>query len=537
MPFFVDFWSLLSMSIHVKKSLFLFFIFTSLSSVSMERELNLLSTDALSNNVPQQLLTVEQRMDIACLCSFEEMPHEIQNQIACDMLADFFIVPKRMLSDSRDIESIAMYGDTLATSHVFCDKDAGFFALPTKAEVKIWDIDGTLLQIIEIEEFVGSPKVSIGKDKLVVALYGEVTVFDLCTGQFSYSFNHGHNIESLMFDDNQVVIISRTRINIWNIDNGKLLHTSAKPKKGKINNFLFNLLNISPWVKISNGKAVNITLDRMVAQIWNMNTGKLQHMLEGHTDKIIRFAVDSNKVVTQSCDNVAKIWDIHTGKLLHTLMCSCHGSMVISGDRLIAKPFESSGINIWTLPADFNEPEFKTPTHALFWIKNNVLPLQANLIARAYEKVQTKEPLIIYSNTQDACIWVTFPAHVREYLMKRLKMYVTNKKPGTFFINEGAQVLNIIIDFLTMATEIKVWPLYIDDCDLPEFKNPDHALYWIKHSMKTDQADLIARVYVKSQEKEPFIIKFGTHESYTWVKIPQHVRDYVRKYLDIKHTI
>lgn len=141
------------------------------------------------------------------------------------------------------------------------------------------------------------------------------------------------------------------------------------------------------------------------------------------------------------------------------------------------------------------------------------------------------------SNTQDACIWVTFPAHVREYLMKRLSMYVTNKKPGTFFISKDAQVLNIIIDFLTMATGITVWPPYIDDCDLPEFKNSDHALFWIKNCMKTDVADLIARAYAKSQEKEPFIIKFGSDDAYVWVKVPEHVRAYLRNYLDIKYTL
>lgn len=496
-----------------------------------------MSLDLVLNNneqLPLPLLTAEQRADMARLCSFEEMPREIQNQIACDMLADFFIVPQRILSDSNDIESLSIYGDTIATSHLFRDKDADLFARPT-TEVKIWHIDGTLLW--RLVDFVASLKISLGKDKLCIAEYNEVAVFDLCTGQFSYSLDHGYNIESLMFDDNQVATISFEKINIWDVHNGKLLHSSIKPKSGKRNNFLSKFLIDPPWVKIHNDKAVNISKDGMIAQILNMNTGKLERILQGHTDKIIRFALDSNRVVTQSCDNVTKIWDINTGKLLHTLMCSCRGPMVISGDKLIAQPFESGGINMWSLFVDCNVSEYKTPTHALFWIKNNVLPLQANLIARAYEKAQTKKPLIIYSNTQDACIWVTFPAHVREYLMKRLNMYITNKMPGTFFISKDAQVLNIIIDFLTMVTKITVWPPYIDDCDLPEFNNPEHALFWIKNSMKTEVANLIARAYAKSQEKEPFIIKFGTDDSYRWVKIPQHVRDYVRKYLDIKHTI
>lgn len=496
-----------------------------------------ISSDLLLNNNDQQslqLLTNYERIERAYLCSFEVIPQEIQNQIACDMLADFFIVPQRILSDNQNIQSIAMYGDTIVTSHMIYNKDRDLFARP-KIEVRVSHIDGTLLW--RLVDFEGSLKISLGKDKLCIAEYNEVVVFDLCTGKFLDSFDHGSIIQSLTFDGNQVVTVSPSKINIWDMCDGKLLRSATNPKKGKRYNFLSKFLIEVSGFKIHSGKVVNISKNSIIAQIWNMDTGKLDRILEGHTDKIIRFAVDSNKVVTQSCDNVTKVWDIHTGKLLHTLMCSCRGPMVVSGDRLIAQPFDSSGINMWTLSADCNEPEFKTSTHALFWIKNNVLPLQAHLIARAYEKAQTKNPLVIYSNTQDACIWVTFPAHVREYLMKRLGIFITNKMPGTFFISKDAQVLNIIINFLTMATGITVWPPYIDDCDLPEFKNSDHALFWIKNCMKTDVADLIARAYAKSQEKEPFIIKFGSDDAYVWVKVPEHVRAYLRNYLDIKYTL
>jgi len=270
-----------AMSIHVKKyTIFLLFgalCGTVILSYAMESNPNLL----LSNNMqqqPLQLLTAEQRTDRARLCSFEEMPHEIQNAIACDMIADFFIVPQRMLSDSKGIESLSMYGDMIATSHMFHDKDVDLFA-PPKTEVKIWHIDGTLLQTFECP-YVVPPKVSIGKDKLVIALYDEVRVIDLSTGQSLYSFVQGENVQSLTLSDNKIIVISPRRINIWDIQNGKL----KRPKI--INAFLSRLLNGFSSFAISNGKIVGT--DGRIAQIWNMNTGELQHTLE---DMLIKLYV------------------------------------------------------------------------------------------------------------------------------------------------------------------------------------------------------------------------------------------------------
>lgn len=74
--------------------------------------------------------------------------------------------------------------------------------------------------------------------------------------------------------------------------------------------------------------------------------------------------------------------------------------------------------SLYTLDAD----EFKDPNHALFWIKHNLLPLQANLITRAYAAMYRGNYFIISINTDDAHIWITFPAHVREYLMGHLNI-------------------------------------------------------------------------------------------------------------------
>jgi len=83
---------------------------------------------------------------------------------------------------------------------------------------------------------------------------------------------------------------------------------------------------------------------------------------------------------------------------------------------------------IWPLFINLNAPEFTDPEHALFWIKHNLLPMQANLIARAHTATQAEETFEINSNTDDAHIWITFPEHVREYLYERLNIQLFSKQ-------------------------------------------------------------------------------------------------------------
>jgi WD40 repeat protein len=66
------------------------------------------------------------------------------------------------------------------------------------------------------------------------------------------------------------------------------------------------------------------------AKVWDLKTGKLIHLLAGHTDAITSVAIasDDSYIVTGSYDTKAKLWDTKTGECLFTF--SGHNNVVTS---------------------------------------------------------------------------------------------------------------------------------------------------------------------------------------------------------------
>src|SRR5262249_52065961 len=59
--------------------------------------------------------------------------------------------------------------------------------------------------------------------------------------------------------------------------------------------------------------------DDGTARIWDVSSGMIIHVLQGHTAKVwsVWWSPKSNQVVTGSGDGTARIWDAVTGKELH----------------------------------------------------------------------------------------------------------------------------------------------------------------------------------------------------------------------------
>ena len=58
------------------------------------------------------------------------------------------------------------------------------------------------------------------------------------------------------------------------------------------------------------------------AEIFNVDSGQVQHVLTGHSDRIHKaaFSPDEQFIVTVSVDNTARVWETETGSLLATLI-------------------------------------------------------------------------------------------------------------------------------------------------------------------------------------------------------------------------
>jgi WD40 repeat protein len=65
-----------------------------------------------------------------------------------------------------------------------------------------------------------------------------------------------------------------------------------------------------------------------VGRIWSVDTGRPEHVLAGHTDRLTsaEFSPDGKLVVTASADKDAIVWDAETGKLRKRLRG--HGAIV-----------------------------------------------------------------------------------------------------------------------------------------------------------------------------------------------------------------
>ena len=50
------------------------------------------------------------------------------------------------------------------------------------------------------------------------------------------------------------------------------------------------------------------------------------------------------------------------------------------------------------------------------WLENEILPFQANLIARIYAANKARRNFDIRSGTDDMLLWVSLPNYVRDYL-------------------------------------------------------------------------------------------------------------------------
>jgi WD40 repeat protein len=98
--------------------------------------------------------------------------------------------------------------------------------------------------------------------------------------------------------------------------------------------------------------------------IFDAKTGKILHVLTGHTDRILTvlFSPDSKLLITTSIDQTAKLWEASTGKLLHDF--NGHESQVNSA------LFSTDGKKIVTASHDETARVWDTETGALLALIN-----------------------------------------------------------------------------------------------------------------------------------------------------------------------
>jgi WD40 repeat protein len=120
---------------------------------------------------------------------------------------------------------------------------------------------------------------------------------------------------------------------------------------------LYVLRHRGPVVRVSfsrGGRLVVTASGDEMARIWRADTGKLLHLLRGHSEFVrdAQFSNDGKLVVTASDDRDARIWSVATGKTVRilrghlrgpgTASFSRDGRWVVTSGRIAAGLWETS---------------------------------------------------------------------------------------------------------------------------------------------------------------------------------------------------
>jgi WD40 repeat protein len=140
-----------------------------------------------------------------------------------------------------------------------------------------------------------------------------IRILDASTGAERGIYNgHTGSIRSVMFSPNSENVLSASKdgtAQIWNATTGKLVYMGADKK---------NAASQVSWATFSpNGKLV-LTIEQDYARLWNANTGAMMYSLN-EKPSYGTFSPDGQWAIVSSRDHSVQIWNVQSGELQHTL--------------------------------------------------------------------------------------------------------------------------------------------------------------------------------------------------------------------------
>ena len=78
-------------------------------------------------------------------------------------------------------------------------------------------------------------------------------------------------------------------------------------------------LNCIAWS--SDGLLIATASEDRTVRVWEAESGRLLHTLEGHTDSVrsVAYSGDGRRLASGSDDHTVRVWEAESGRLLHTL--------------------------------------------------------------------------------------------------------------------------------------------------------------------------------------------------------------------------
>lgn len=226
-------------------------------------------------------------------------------------------------------------------------------------------------------QYVGNTLVTGSTDR-------RVRVWDMETGECTHIFTgHTSTIRCLLItkpikQDDQPMIITGSRdstLRVWKLPDPKYRDGHCHGNNGDPNPyFVHSLVGHRQSVRAiaTHGNTlVSGSYDNTV-RVWNIESGRLVHLMEGHTQKVYSVVIDAerNRCMSGSMDSSVRIWNLNTGECIkklegHTVLV---GLLALSNQYLVSAAADSI-LRVWS-------PETGVCHHALSGHGNSITCFQ-----------------------------------------------------------------------------------------------------------------------------------------------------------------
>ena len=179
--------------------------------------------------------------------------------------------------------------------------------------------------------------------KTIVAAYQDriARIWDAESGKELDSFHHNDWVRQAVFspDGKKILTCGNELVaRIWDVESGWPLqrlvgHEKVAGPRG-------DLTWVHPAIFSPDGKKVLTAGADKTVRIWDAESGKELHKLEGHHDhvRVVLFTPDGKNVISASQDRSIRIWDVDSGKILHSLEGRICGYDTFKNDPTVLSP-------------------------------------------------------------------------------------------------------------------------------------------------------------------------------------------------------
>jgi len=191
---------------------------------------------------------------------------------------------------------------------------SGGFVMEAKAQEENTDavLDGNRLRLVASTIQVSAGEWSPDGTRIAVAFENMAIVVDAFSGlELVRMEGHENSVKSAFYSQDGQKILTHSNdgdLRVWNSLTGDCLFVIEGD---------FDHANYS----IKTEQVTTASLWETEAQVWDVRTGKLLHLLKGHLDGIVcvRFSENGDRVLTTSRDKTIRVWDSATGRSMHVL--------------------------------------------------------------------------------------------------------------------------------------------------------------------------------------------------------------------------